>query len=173
MPPVLDDHDVFREDWVIFVNDLFYAWSGRLPVIDLKSANPALQDRVRAAIDLVDNWNEKFFLAREVEIVLCMEDRKKPSLRISGFTLYLTNPHSAKGVRSEGRELSRSKLAPATPWANCIPGHIGKVVPLTGRYAQRDQLRNIAVANASAELLSTTTMGDSEMAGGRLRVNSM
>ncbi|KAG6832879.1 hypothetical protein H0H92_004763 [Tricholoma furcatifolium] len=66
MPNVLNTHDVFEEDWRRLMQDMALAWAGRLPV---EQEGPAAQ---RTAIigDLIDLWNQSFFLIRGIELVL-------------------------------------------------------------------------------------------------------
>jgi hypothetical protein len=168
MSYVFGDHNIYRDDWVTFMHDLSLVWGGRFPVGGLVSNSP-LRERVHVAVDLVNNWNDKFFLMRKVEVVLCMEEPKKLSPNLVRFALYLTNP--AKTVRSRG-ELSHPKLAPAMPWADCIPD-VRNVVPLTGQYALRGQLRGITVGHASVELFSTAPFEDSGVVDQHRRVNTM
>jgi len=169
MPHVLDDHDVFREDWVIFMNDLSLAWNGHFPLTGLKS-NTTLQDRVHTATDLMNEWNQRFFLARRAEIVLCMEEQKSPSPRTMQFTLYLTHPQDPAETLGARNELLRCTLAPPMHWVDSIPEYVRDVVPVTGWYAQHGHSQTqLAVGNASVEVFS---MERSELVGQRRRVYS-
>ena len=67
MPAVLMTHDVYHQDWIRFIQDLTDAWLGRLPLPNQGGRPPK---RSTTAIDLVELWNESFFLARGVELII-------------------------------------------------------------------------------------------------------
>jgi len=167
MPYVLEDHDVFKEEWATFMNHLSLVWSGRFPVAGLKS-HCSLRERVPIAVDLVNTWNKKYFLRRKVEALLCMEQQRKPSSQNVHFVLYLTGP-----VRSRSRwgEWSRRRLPGALSWGDCIPGHVRDVVPLTGRYTLRGQLLDVNIRSASVE--SFTNLDVTPPLPQRRRANSV
>lgn len=63
-PAVLSSHDVQPEDWGRFMNDLMLAWKGQLPLPD----GPV--KRSDLVIDLLDLWNNVYFVPRRAEVVL-------------------------------------------------------------------------------------------------------
>jgi hypothetical protein len=83
MPPVLQTHDVMRDEWARLMNvsvsfrsiqgsdtvlwqDLSLAWLGKLPL-----PGGARQPKKSALVmDLLDLWNAQFFVARGAELVL-------------------------------------------------------------------------------------------------------
>ncbi|KAI0269190.1 hypothetical protein BC834DRAFT_616728 [Gloeopeniophorella convolvens] len=66
MPMVLVPHDVYHEDWIRFIQDLAMAWSGKLPTSDQSRASRPST----ITAELVDLWNNSFFVQRGVEVVL-------------------------------------------------------------------------------------------------------
>jgi hypothetical protein len=127
-----------------------------------------LRERVHITAQLVNNWNDKFFLARQVEIVLCMEQLMTGFSKTWRFALYLTEPRRKSKPKAES---SIRKLPPTMFTANSIPPHIRDVVPLTGRYAKAGISQAAVSRRASVELPSSVAMG--EVMGQRRRVNSM
>lgn len=87
MPLVLDTHDVYHQDWIRFMNDLALGWAGRLPLPDLSRGPPPRRSVLVA--DLVDLWNDSFFLPRRVEVVLCKghERRSGPNKGVIDYQL--------------------------------------------------------------------------------------
>ncbi|KAI6164973.1 hypothetical protein EDD17DRAFT_1872070 [Pisolithus thermaeus] len=87
MPLVLDTHDVYHHDWIRFMNDLALGWAGKLPLPDLSRGPPPRRSVLVA--DLVDLWNESFFLPRRVEVVLCKghERRSGPNKGVIDYQL--------------------------------------------------------------------------------------
>lgn len=69
MPLVLDTHDVYHQDWIRFMNDLALAWAGKLPIHEF-SRGEAPPKRSSLVADLINLWNDSFFRARRVEVVL-------------------------------------------------------------------------------------------------------
>jgi len=69
MPLVMQTHDVYHEDWIRLMTDLSLAWTGRLPVPEY-SRNGHAPRRSELAGDLLELWNNSFFLSRGVELVL-------------------------------------------------------------------------------------------------------
>ncbi|KAG1753750.1 uncharacterized protein EDB91DRAFT_1234153 [Suillus paluster] len=69
MPLVLDTHDVYHQDWIRFMNDLALGWAGKLPISEFsRGGNPPKRSSLVA--DLINLWNDSFFRARRVEVVL-------------------------------------------------------------------------------------------------------
>ncbi|EJD54083.1 hypothetical protein AURDEDRAFT_119658 [Auricularia subglabra TFB-10046 SS5] len=69
MPAALVSHDVFHEDWIRFMQDLAFAWSGRIPAPEL--GRDGRQPHPGAIVaDLVDVWNMRFFHPRRVELIV-------------------------------------------------------------------------------------------------------
>ncbi|KAG1885326.1 uncharacterized protein F5891DRAFT_1087339 [Suillus fuscotomentosus] len=68
MPSVLDTHDVYHQDWGAFMNSIFLAWMGKLPLP--KFAGGCSPSRDSAVVDLINLWNNSFFGPRRVEVVL-------------------------------------------------------------------------------------------------------
>jgi hypothetical protein len=86
MPLVLDTHDVYHQDWIRFMNvsgygstfwfiahsplqDLALAWAGKMPIPEFtKVGIPPKRSTLVA--DLINLWNDSFFRARRVEVVL-------------------------------------------------------------------------------------------------------
>lgn len=112
------------------------------------------------AVDLVNTWNKKYFLKRKVEAVLCMEQQKTPSSQTVHFVLYLTSPVRS---RSKRNRWSRARLPPALAWADCIPGRVCNVVPLTGQYMLRSQLLDVHIKSASVESFTDASIMNSEV----------
>ncbi|KZV90519.1 hypothetical protein EXIGLDRAFT_770760 [Exidia glandulosa HHB12029] len=69
MPAALVSHDVFHEDWIRFMQDLAFAWSGRIPAPELARNGRPPHPGVIVA-DLVDVWNARFFRPRHVELIV-------------------------------------------------------------------------------------------------------
>ncbi|KAI6047071.1 hypothetical protein EDC04DRAFT_2556651 [Pisolithus marmoratus] len=87
MPLVLETHDVYHQDWIRFMTDLALAWAGKLPLPDLSRGPPPRRSVLVA--DLVDLWNDSFFLPRRVEVILCKghERRSGPNKGIIDYQL--------------------------------------------------------------------------------------
>jgi hypothetical protein len=66
MPLVLVPHDVQHQDWIRFMTDIALAWTGKMPV----PPGSRLPRPSTAVADLVELWNNSFFVPRQVEIVL-------------------------------------------------------------------------------------------------------
>jgi hypothetical protein len=126
-----------------------------------------VRERVHIAAHLVNQWNNKFFLARQVEIMLCMEQPKTGSSKTWRFALYLTQPGRNSKLKTES---SIQQLTPTIFWANSIPPHVRDVVPLTGRYAKGGISQAVASRRASVELPSSVAV---EVVGQHRKVNSM
>ncbi|KAG2051362.1 hypothetical protein BDR06DRAFT_983633 [Suillus hirtellus] len=69
MPLVLDTHDVYHQDWIRFMNDLALAWAGKMPIHEF-SKGGVPPKRTSLVADLINLWNDSFFRARRVEVVL-------------------------------------------------------------------------------------------------------
>lgn len=69
MPLVLDTHDVYHQDWIRFMNDLALAWAGKMPIHEF-SKGGVPPKRSSLVSDLINLWNDSFFRARRVEVVL-------------------------------------------------------------------------------------------------------
>lgn len=69
MPLVLDTHDVYHQDWIRFMNDLALAWAGKMPIHEF-SKGGVPPKRSSLVADLINLWNDSFFRARRVEVVL-------------------------------------------------------------------------------------------------------
>ncbi|KZV96567.1 hypothetical protein EXIGLDRAFT_765233 [Exidia glandulosa HHB12029] len=87
LPAALVSHDVFHEDWIRAMQDLAFAWSGRIPAPELgqeiKRNDRLHPGEVVAA--MVDIWNARFFEPRLVELIvyrgrLMDSEDKKPLL---------------------------------------------------------------------------------------------
>ncbi|TDL29156.1 hypothetical protein BD410DRAFT_892504 [Rickenella mellea] len=68
LPTILTTHDVNYEDWMRLMNDLRLAWVGRLPLPNVPTGRTPKRSSV--ITDLVDVWNNAFFIPRGVEILL-------------------------------------------------------------------------------------------------------
>ncbi|KAF7331865.1 hypothetical protein MKEN_00066600 [Mycena kentingensis (nom. inval.)] len=64
MPVALQSHDVLPSDWGRLMQDLCLAWTGKLPAPGRSNRKSTL------TADLIDLWNQSFFFARGVEIIL-------------------------------------------------------------------------------------------------------
>ncbi|KAH7102948.1 hypothetical protein BKA62DRAFT_698098 [Auriculariales sp. MPI-PUGE-AT-0066] len=69
MPAALVSHDIFHEDWIRFMQDLAFAWSGRTPAPELSRDGRPPHNGVIVA-DLVDVWNSRFYHPRKVELIV-------------------------------------------------------------------------------------------------------
>jgi len=69
MPLVLETHDIYHEDWIRFMNDLALAWAGRMPIPQAQHGS-APPRRSNMIADLIDLWNNSFFLHRRIEVLL-------------------------------------------------------------------------------------------------------
>lgn len=69
MPLVLDTHDVYHQDWIRFMNDLALAWAGKMPIHEF-SRGGVPPKRSSLVADLINLWNDSFFRARRVEVIL-------------------------------------------------------------------------------------------------------
>jgi hypothetical protein len=127
-----------------------------------------IRERVHIAAHLVNQWNNKFFLARQVEIVLCMEQPKTGSSKTWRFALYLTEPGRSSKLKAKS---SIQQLTPTMSWANSIPPDVRDVVPLTGRYTKGGISQAAAARRTSVELPSSVAV--EEVMGQHRRVNSM
>ncbi|KAI6035491.1 hypothetical protein F5J12DRAFT_793793 [Pisolithus orientalis] len=113
MPLVLDTHDVYHQDWIRFMNDLALGWAGKLPLTDLSRGPPPRRSLLVA--DLVDLWNDSFFLPRRVEVILFKghERRSGPNkgvidYQLPGFEDYDSDDTSSSSTSSD----SESDLYP-------------------------------------------------------------
>ena len=70
MPAVLTTHDVYHQDWIRFMQDLSDAWLGRLPIPESAKQDGRPPKRSIMAIDLVELWNNSFFLPRGTELII-------------------------------------------------------------------------------------------------------
>jgi len=70
MPAVLTTHDVYHEDWIRFMQDLTNAWSGRLPIPESAKQDGRPPKRSVVTIDLVELWNNSFFIPRGIELMV-------------------------------------------------------------------------------------------------------
>ena len=70
MPVVLNAHDVYHSDWIKFMQDLSDAWNGRLPIPEYAKQYGRPPKRSAVAIDLVELWNNSFFLPRGIELLV-------------------------------------------------------------------------------------------------------
>ncbi|KAG1792398.1 uncharacterized protein HD556DRAFT_1432578 [Suillus plorans] len=56
-------------DWIRFMNDLALAWAGKMPIHEF-SKGGVPPKRTSLVADLINLWNDSFFRARRVEVVL-------------------------------------------------------------------------------------------------------
>lgn len=68
MPSVLDTHDVHHQDWSTFMNNISLAWMEKLPLPEFARGCPPPRSSIVA--DVINLWNNSFFLPRQVEVVL-------------------------------------------------------------------------------------------------------
>ncbi|CAA7260238.1 unnamed protein product [Cyclocybe aegerita] len=69
MPVVLATHDIHPADWTRCMQDLARSWIGQLPVPGaLKDGIPPRRSQLTT--DLIELWNDMFFLPRGVELIL-------------------------------------------------------------------------------------------------------
>ncbi|KAF5388361.1 hypothetical protein D9615_000132 [Tricholomella constricta] len=106
MPAVLVTHDVFDEDWVRLMQDVALAWAGKLPVPEFaRGGQPPKRSSLIA--DLVDLWNNSFFLIRGAELVL-YKGRERRSGRHIGVVdkdlPYLEEPDDCPSSDDEEEE---------------------------------------------------------------------
>lgn len=95
MPLVLKTHDVHRQEWSAFMDSLALAWKGNLPLPEFVKNRPPSRSSIVA--DLINLWNESFFLPRRVEVVLYKgrERRSGPHAGKSDHRLQLPKSESA------------------------------------------------------------------------------
>ena len=82
MPAVLTTHDVYHEDWIRFMQDLSTAWLGRLPV-PTAGQDGRPPKRATVATDLVELWNNSFFIPRGTELIV-YKGRERRNGRYAG-----------------------------------------------------------------------------------------
>jgi hypothetical protein len=103
MPMALFPHDVAESDWKRFIDDLSLAWAGRLPV----PPNSLPRKRSELASELVDLWNNNFFRARGVEMVLFKGKERRTGPRAGAIEDYLPQyDDSSASSSSESSEES-------------------------------------------------------------------
>ncbi|KAG6880403.1 hypothetical protein C0992_000005 [Termitomyces sp. T32_za158] len=83
MPAVLMTHDIFEEDWRRLTHDVALAWAGKLPIPQPEQGG-IMPKRSTIVADLVDLWNDSFFLVRGVELVL-FRGKERRTGRYSGL----------------------------------------------------------------------------------------
>ncbi|KAL1732730.1 hypothetical protein EV714DRAFT_270359 [Schizophyllum commune] len=80
MPLVLGPHDVSHEDWTRMMADIARAWAGMLPI----AQDGRKQKRSSLVSHMLDAWNQNFYMARGVEVVL-YKGRERRSGPASGM----------------------------------------------------------------------------------------
>ncbi|KAF9534950.1 hypothetical protein CPB83DRAFT_901872 [Crepidotus variabilis] len=68
MPAYLSTHDIYPDDWKRCMQDLARSWIGQLPVAGMPDGKPPRKSKL--AQDLVELWNNSFYMPRGVELVL-------------------------------------------------------------------------------------------------------
>ncbi|KAG1892776.1 hypothetical protein F4604DRAFT_1564513 [Suillus subluteus] len=91
MPLVLDTHDVYHQDWIRFMNDLALAWAGKMPIHEF-SKGGAPPKRSSLVADLINLWNDSFFRARRVEVVLYKGRERRSGLHVGTMDKNLPMP---------------------------------------------------------------------------------
>lgn len=91
MPLVLDTHDVYHQDWIRFMNDLALAWAGKMPIHEF-SKGGAPPKRSSLVADLINLWNDSFFRARRVEVVLYKGRERRSGLHVGTLDKNLPMP---------------------------------------------------------------------------------
>ncbi|KNZ80030.1 Protein transport protein SEC22 [Termitomyces sp. J132] len=94
IPGVLMTHDVFEEDWRRLMHDMALAWAGKLPIPEPEHGG-VMPRRSTIVVDLVNLWNESFFLVRGVELVLFRGKERRTGRHaglIEGTLPYLEEP---------------------------------------------------------------------------------
>ncbi|KAG2043148.1 hypothetical protein BDR03DRAFT_942986 [Suillus americanus] len=94
MPSVLDTHDVRHQDWSIFMNSVALAWMGKLPLPEFAKGRPHSRSSIVA--DLINWWNNSFFLPRRVEIVLYKGRERRSGPRAGNTDDQLSLPESER-----------------------------------------------------------------------------
>lgn len=91
MPLVLDTHDVYHQDWIRFMNDLALAWAGKMPIHEF-SKGGVPPKRSSLVADLINLWNDSFFRARRVEVVLYKGRERRSGLHVGTLDKNLPMP---------------------------------------------------------------------------------
>ncbi|KAG2755752.1 hypothetical protein P692DRAFT_20768169 [Suillus brevipes Sb2] len=91
MPLVLDTHDVYHQDWIRFMNDLALAWAGKMPIHEF-SKGGVPPKRSSLVADLINLWNDSFFRARRVEVVLYKGRERRSGAHIGTLDKNLPMP---------------------------------------------------------------------------------
>ncbi|KAG1874726.1 hypothetical protein DFJ58DRAFT_322410 [Suillus subalutaceus] len=99
MPVVLDTYDVRHQDWSIFMNNLALAWMGKLPLPEFAKDRPPSRSSIVA--DLINLWNNSFFLPRRVEIVLYKGRERRSGPRAGTVDDQLSLPESERANERE------------------------------------------------------------------------
>lgn len=94
MPSVLDTPDVRHQDWSIFMNSVALAWMGKLPLPEFAKGRPHSRSSIVA--DLINWWNNSFFLPRRVEIVLYKGRERRSGPRAGNTDDQLSLPESER-----------------------------------------------------------------------------
>ncbi|KAG2370104.1 hypothetical protein BDR07DRAFT_1387780 [Suillus spraguei] len=106
MPLVLDTHDVYHQDWIRFMNDLALAWAGNMPIHEF-SKGGVPPKRSSLVADLINLWNDSFFRARRVEVVLYKGRERRSGHHIGTLDKNLPMPDLANSD-SESSDSSSS-----------------------------------------------------------------
>lgn len=99
MPLVLDTHDVHHQDWSIFMNNLALAWMGKLPLPEFAKGRPPSRSSIVA--DLINLWNNSFFLPRRAEVVLYKGRERRSGPRAGTVDGQLSLPESERANERE------------------------------------------------------------------------
>ncbi|KAG6868463.1 hypothetical protein C0993_002438 [Termitomyces sp. T159_Od127] len=83
MPAVLMYHDVFEEDWRRLMVDMALAWAEKLPIPEPEEGG-GMPKRSTIVADLVNLWNESFFMKRDIELVL-FRGKERRTGPLTGF----------------------------------------------------------------------------------------
>ncbi|KAG1780299.1 hypothetical protein EV702DRAFT_1081971 [Suillus placidus] len=89
MPSVLDTHDINHQDWSTFMDNVALAWKGELPLPDFVKGRPP-----SIVADLINLWNNSFFLSRRVEIILYKGRERRSGPRAGTLDDQLSFPES-------------------------------------------------------------------------------
>ena len=109
MPEILITHDVYREDWARFIQDLSNVWSK-----STEHGNCPFERSLKAA-DQVERWNANFFNIRRAELILCQGREHRSGKRVGeidtdlpGFGI-TADDISDFSEEDHGRQDSRTK----------------------------------------------------------------
>jgi hypothetical protein len=107
MPLVLDTHDVYHQDWIRFMNDLALAWAGKMPIHEF-SKGGVPPKRSSLVADLINLWNDSFFRARRVEVVLYKGRERRSGAHIGTLDKNLPMPDLDLDSGSDSSDSSSS-----------------------------------------------------------------